>query len=194
MKKAKAIRRAVYRAPLPGRTLTLYGALIMLAWSVWECIIRVDAMDGVTKAYFRLAREQGTPLYDALRILWDTEEARRDILNPLILGLIALFALIVILLHRRWTPGFAFIPICVAAAFFHTSDSLIVRALNLFETMKLASCAAVAAGSGVKIVCALSRRKRERKRLLQHKQKNARLSHGTSRTLIPERVVPRRPR
>ena len=194
MKNAKAIRRAVYRTPLPGRTLTLLGALLMLAWSVWECAVRLDAMDGVTKAYFRLAREQGTPLGEALRVLWDTEEARKDLLNPAILGCVALFSLFALVLHRRWKPGFLCVPVCVAILFFHTSDIRIVRALNLFETMKLASCAAVAAGSGCKIVCALNRRRREHKRISEPERKNARLSHGNASTLIPERVVPRRPR
>lgn len=190
MNRKTALKRAVYKTPLPGRSFIMWGAIIMLVWAAWECVLRVDAMDGMTKAYFTLAREGEISVGRAIQIIWETPQARKDWLNPVYLCSIALLALCSLIFHRRWTPGFAIIPLCVCAAMYTTSDVALVRALNLFETAKIASTAAVALGEGANIACALKRRANASRRL---KQAQARPlpTHGTRRTLVPPRKRPR---
>lgn len=181
------LKRAVYCQPLAGRRWMAWGGLVMLIWALWEGMLRFDAMDGMTQAYFQLARSQGTPLMEALKIIWETPQARKDWLNIVYLALIAGLALATLALHRRWKPGFVLIPACVAVFLFHTGHSPLMQLMNLFEGLKAVACGMIAFGAGANIVCALSRLKQAQKRLAEEKKKSVRLAHGTSKTLIPAR-------
>ncbi|MBQ1257826.1 MAG: hypothetical protein IIX93_11220 [Clostridia bacterium] len=191
MKQKKALREYIYRKPLIGGKLVFLGALVMFIWSGWECILRYDAMDGMTKAYINLVKTYNIPVREAIQNIWNTPEAREDWLNILILGSIAVFALVSFFLSRFWKPGFLVIPVCVAIMFYHTSESMIVRTLNLFEGIKFVSALAVMSGESMNIYSALQRKRRFLKELKAGKKAPRRLpAHGTSKTLIPERKKP----
>ena len=187
MNRKAYLKHAVYRNPLPGRHWIYLGALVMLVWAVWEGVLRWDAMDGMSKAYVELVRRTGTPVSEAIKIIWQTPDARKDWLNLVYLTLIALFSLASLLCARRWKPGFLMIPTCIAVFLFHTSHVFLVQALNLFEVFKAGACGMIALGSTVNIISAERRMVVARKKLAEEKRRTAKLSHGTSRTLIPER-------
>ncbi len=191
MKQKKALREYIYRKPLTGGKLVLLGALVMFIWAGWECILRYDAMDGMTKAYMNLVKTHNIPVREAIQNIWDTPEAREDWLNIIILGAIAVFALFSFFFSRFWKPGFVIIPVCAMVMFYHTSDSLIVRTLNLFEGIKFVSAGAVIFGESLNIYSAFQRKRKFRKQLKVGKKAQRRLpAHGTSKTLIPERKKP----
>lgn len=187
MKQRKALREFIYRKPLAGGKLVLLGALIMFIWSGWECILRYDAMDGMTKAYMNLVKNNNIPIQEAIRTIWDTPEARQDWLNIITLAAIAVFALFSFFFSRFWKPGFIVIPACAIIMLYHTSDSLLVRTLNLFEGIKYVSAGAVIFGESLNIYSAFQRKRKFRKALKAGKKAPRRLpAHGTSKTLIPE--------
>ena len=191
MKQKKALREYIYRKPLIGGKLVFLGALVMFIWSGWECILRYDAMDGMTKAYMNLVKTHNIPIREAIQNILDTPEARADLMNIIVLGAIAVFALFAFFFSRFWKPGFLVIPVCALIMFYHTSDSLIVRTLNLFESIKFVSAGAVIAGESLSICSALQRKRKFRKQLKAGKSAPRRLpAHGTSKTLIPERKKP----
>lgn len=187
MKQRNALREYIYRKPLMGAKLVLLGALVMFIWAGWECILRYDAMDGMTKAYMNLVKTHNIPIREAIQNIWNTPEARADWMNIIILGAIAIFALFSFFFSRFWKPGFVIIPVCAMVMFYHTSDSLIVRTLNLFEGIKFVCAGAVILGEGMNIYSALLRKRKYKKQLKAGKAAKRRLpAHGTSRTLIPE--------
>lgn len=187
MKQRNALREYIYRKPLMGAKLVLLGALVMFIWAGWECILRYDAMDGMTKAYMNLVKTHNIPIREAIQNIWNTPEARADWMNIIILGAIAIFALFSFFFSRFWKPGFVIIPVCAMVMFYHTSDSLIVRTLNLFEGIKFVCAGAVILGEGMNIYSALLRKRKYKKQLKAGKAAKRRLPvHGTSRTLIPE--------
>jgi len=187
MKNKKALREFIYRKPLAGGKLVLLGALIMFIWSGWECILRYDAMDGMTKAYMNLVKNHNIPIREAIQTIWDTPEARQDWINIIVLAAIAVFALFSFFSSRFWKPGFLVIPVCASILFYHTSDSMLVRTLNLFETIKYVSVGAVMFGEGLNIYSALQRKRKFKKQLAAGRKTARRMpAHGTSKTLIPE--------
>lgn len=191
MKQRNALREYIYRKPLMGAKLVLLGTLVMFIWSGWECILRYDAIDGMTKAYMNLVKTHNIPIREAISNIWDTPEAREDLMNIIVLGAIAVFALFSFFFSRFWKPGFVIIPVCAMVMFYHTSDSLIVRTLNLFESIKYVSAGAVILGEGMNIYSALLRKRKFKKQLKAGKAAVRRLpAHGTSKTLIPERKKP----
>ncbi len=191
MKNKKALREFIYRKPLAGGKLILLGALVMFIWSGWECILRYDAMDGMTKAYMNLVKNYNIPIREAIKNIWDTPEARQDWINIIVLALIAVFALFSFFFSRFWKPAFLVIPVCAMILFYHTSESLIVRTLNLFESIKYVSAGAIIAGEGLNVYSALQRKRKFKKQLASGKRATRHLpAHGTSKTLIPERKHP----
>ena len=191
MKKNRALRAAIYRTPLPGGKLILLGALVMLIWAVWECAVRIDAMDGMTRAYFNLVKDGKLSLPDAFSNIWNTPKARQDWLNPAYLCLIALFSVIAVFLHNKWKTAFLFVPACVLILFYKPTDSLILSAFNLFEVIKFAAAGAVAVGNGMNVYAALHRRRMYIKRLKERerRRKLEACKHGRNpKTLIPQRL------
>ena len=184
MNRKADLDRAVYRRPLPGSKWVFLGSLLMFVWAVWEFVTRANAVDGVTRAYFELVRRFEISLRDALSVLWETPKARKSIVNLACLGAIAVFAAAGMIWGRKWRSGFFLIPACAAVFLFHTMENPWLQAINPFELMKTAACAGIWAGSGINIASALARRAAERKRLARPRR---RLSHGTEKTLIPER-------
>ena len=164
----------------------MLGALVMMVWAGWECVLRYDAMDGMTKAYMNLVKNNNIPLKEALKTIWETPEARKDWMNLIILAGIAVFALIPFFMSRYWKPGFLVIPACAAIMLYHTSDLVIIRALNLFETVKFASAGAIIFGESLNIHSALHRRRKYKKRLSASRKARRIPAHGTTKTLIPE--------
>ena len=71
-----------------------------------------EAVDGVTKAYFGLVREGDITLRRALENLWNTPEARSDLLSFVYLALTAVFSVVCLFLRKKWKAGFAIIPLC----------------------------------------------------------------------------------
>ncbi|MBR3927385.1 MAG: hypothetical protein IKJ65_00125 [Clostridia bacterium] len=187
MKNKKALKEYIYRRPLLGGKLVLLGALVMFIWSGWECILRYDAMDGMTKAYMNLVKTYNIPIREAIKNIWNTPEARQDWMNIIVLGSISLFGLFAFFFSRFWKPGFFIIPVCVLVMSYSTTDSLIVKTLNLFESIKYVSAGAVIAGEGLNIYSAFVRKHKYKKQLAQGRKAARRLpAHGTSKTLIPE--------
>lgn len=174
MKKNKALKEYIYRKPLLGSKLALLGALVMFLWAGWECLLRYDAMDGMTMAYMNLVKNNSIPLREAVETIWNTPEARQDWLNLIVLSSIAVFGLFTFFFSRFWKPGILVIPVCILIMFYHTSDSMIVRTLNLFEAVKLASAGAVVCGETLNIYSALQRKHRYKKQLAQ-KHRSTRL-------------------
>lgn len=185
----KALKNYVYRRPLTGSKLVFLGALAMMIWSVWECVIRVDSFDSIFGVTVRFMKEKGL-LREYIEELLHDPASRMELINPVILAAIFLFALIVFFSSRYWKPGFLAIPVCAAIMFFHTSDNMIVRTLNLFETIKFASAGAVIAGESMNIASALTRKRQYRKQITARKKERRLPSHGTRKTLIPERRHP----
>jgi len=201
MNKRKAIRRAIYITPLPGGRLIFLAAFIMLVWAVWECSVRIDAMDGMTEAYIRLVKQNSIPLKEAVKTIWETPEARKDWLNPLYLALIALFSVFCMIFRRKWYALFPFLPACVAIVFYQTSDSVVLNLFNLFETVKFASAAGLVFGGGLNAYAAYLRRRMYLKRLAErrrlakeralHAKKQKRLPapvKASAKTMIPKRT------
>ncbi len=187
MKNTKALKNYIYSRPLAGGKLVLLGALVMMVWAGWECVLRFDAMDGMTKAYMNLVKNNNIPLKEAIRTIWETPEARQDWMNLMVLSSIAVFALIPFFLSRYWKPGFLVIPACVVIMLYHTSDLVIIRTLNLFETVKFVSAGAVMLGEGLNITSALQRKRQYKKQLAASRKAHRRIPvHGSSKTLIPE--------
>ena len=182
----KALKNYVYRRPLTGSKLVFLGALAMMIWSVWECVIRVDSFDSIFGVTVRFMKEKGL-LREYIEELLHDPASRMELINPVILAAISLFALIVFFSSRFWKQGFLAIPVCAAIMFFHTSDNMIVRTLNLFETIKFASAGAVIAGESMNIASALTRKRQYRKQITARKKERRLPSHGTRKTLIPER-------
>lgn len=186
MKKNKALTNYIYRRPLIGSKLVFLGALAMMIWSVWECIVRVDSFDRIFGVTVRFMKEQGL-LKQYIQELLNDPGARMEILNPVILSGIALFALIVFFTSRYWKPAFLAIPLAALVMFFHTSENMIVRTFNLFETIKFASAGAIIGGEGLNIFSALTRRHKYYKQLKARRKTKSLPAHGTRKTLIPER-------
>ena len=186
MKNTKALKNYIYSRPLAGGKLILLGALVMMVWAGWECVLRFDAMDGMTKAYMNLVKNNDIPLKEALQTIWETPEARQDWTNLFVLSGIAVFALFPFFMSRYWKPGFLIIPACAAIMLYHTSDLVIIRTLNLFEAVKFASAGAVILGEGLNIHSALLRKRRYKKQLSQRKHTRRIPAHGSAKTLIPE--------
>lgn len=185
----KALKNYVYRRPLTGSKLVFLGALAMMIWSVWECVIRVDSFDSIFGVTVRFMKEKGL-LREYIEELLHDPASRMELINPVILAAISLFALIVFFSSRFWKPGFLAIPVCAAIMFFHTTGNMIFRTLNLFETIKFASAGAVIAGESMNIVSALTRKRQYRKQITARKKERHLSSHVTRKTLIPERRHP----
>lgn len=158
-KQKNAIRRA--SLVIKENRLILFGALIMLAWTLWEGAVRYEAVDGVTKAYFGLVREGDITLRRALENLWNTPEARSDLLSFVYLALTAAFSVVCLFLRKKWKAGFAIIPLCALVLAYRPATNPILRALNLFELIKDVSAVSVALGAAVNIVSAFPRRKKK---------------------------------
>ena len=184
MNRKTDLDRAVYRRPLPGSKWVFLGSLLMFVWAVWEFVTCANAVDGVTQAYFELVRRFEISWKEAFTVLWETPKARKSMVNLACLGAIAVFAAAGMLFGRRWKSGFFLIPACGFVFLFHTMENPWLQAINPFELMKTAACAGIWAGSGMNIFAALTRRAAEKKRLEEPRR---RLSHGTEKTLIPER-------
>ncbi|MBQ3079660.1 MAG: hypothetical protein IJC48_06665 [Clostridia bacterium] len=192
MKKNLLVKRAIYYMPLPGGKLVLLGAFAMLIWAIWECAVRLDAMDGMTKAYFNLVRDGKVTLTEAIENILNTPEAKKDWINPIILSAIALFSIFTMLFHGKWKMTFLYIPVCVLIFFYQTSDNMLVRFMNLFEVIKYGACGAIAAGSLWNTGSALYRR-REYFRRLKTRRDARRLQEGPrSRTMIPKKTSARK--
>ena len=158
-KQKNAIRRA--SLVIKENRLILFGALVMLAWTLWEGAVRYEAVDGVTKAYFGLVREGDITLRRALENLWNTLEARSDLLSFVYLALTAVFSVVCLFLRKKWKAGFAIIPLCALVLAYRPATNPILRALNLFELIKDVSAVSVALGAAVNIVSAFPRRKKK---------------------------------
>lgn len=187
MKNKKPLKEFIYRRPLSGGKLVLLGSLIMFIWSGWECILRYDAMDGMTKAYMNLVKTYNIPIREAIENIWNTPEARQDWINIIVLGAIAVFALFSFFFSRFWKPGFFVIPVCLLVMSYHTSNSLIVRTLNLFESIKYVCAGAMITGESLNIYSALVRKHKYKKRLAEGVKDPLQLPEGKKRkALIPE--------
>lgn len=138
----------------------LFGALVMLAWTLWEGAVRLEAVDGFAKAYFTLVKEGDITLRRALENLWNTPEARRDLLSFVYLALTAVFSVVSLLLRKRWKASFAILPLCVLVLIYRPATNPLLRALNLFELIKDVSAVSVAIGAGVNLVAAIPSRRR----------------------------------
>lgn len=158
-KQKNAIRRTSF--VIKENRLILFGALVMLAWTLWEGAVRYEAVDGVTKAYFGLVREGDITLRRALENLWNTPEARQDLLSFVYLALTAVFAIVCLCLRKRWRAGFAILPLCALVLTYRPATNPLLRALNLFELIKDVSAVSVALGAAVNIVSAFPRRRRK---------------------------------
>lgn len=165
--KLSAKRKKSLRVIIRENRLVLFGALAMLAWALWEGAVRLEAVDGITRAYFGLVKEGDIPLGRALENLWNTPEARHDLLSFVYLALIAVFSVFCLLLRKRWRAGLIMLPLCALVLTYQPATLPLLRALNLFELMKDASAIAVALGAATNIVSALAahrRRRRSKKR------------------------------
>ena len=207
MKNKRALKQYVRSRSFPGEKFILLGALAMLLWAFWECAIRFDLAVDYVKSHYRYVEKGVLTLRQVLEINLYTAETYSTVIVPLILACIALFAVIVILLHDHWVPSFFIIPVAVLIMFFHTSDSVFVRILNMFEGIKFASCGVVIGGQVLNTASAIYRIRGYRKRLREKERKRLAAGkhtrpapqkadimlpppapkHGTTGTLIPER-------
>ncbi len=142
--------------------LLLFGALAMLAWTLWEGAVRLEAVDGITKAYFALVKEGDITLGRALENLWNTPEARRDLLSFVYLALTAMFSVFCLLMRRHWKAGLAILPLCALVLSYRPATNPLLHALNLFELIKDVSVAAVALDAAANIVSPLLERRKQR--------------------------------
>lgn len=187
MKNKKALKEFMYRQPLMGGKLVLLGALVMFIWAGWECILRYDAMDGMTRAYINLVKTYNIPIREAIENIWNTPEARQDWINIIVLASISVFALISFFLSRFWKPGFIIIPMCILVMSYSTTESLIVKTLNLFESIKYLSAGAVMTGEALNIFTAVHRKRLYKKQLSAGKKSRRRLPvQSASKNLLPE--------
>lgn len=195
MKNRKALRRYIYKTPLPGGNIIILGAALLLVWAVWEFAIRYEGAVAVWKGQYQLV-EDGYITYEIMiKNILKVPETKNALIIPVVLALIAVFSILTMLFHARWFPAFWVIPLCTLVIFYHTSDSFILRILNLFEAVKLYAGLAVIGGETLNLVVAFSRRftykkrLRERERMrLEARRRNRPTAHGSGITLIPERI------
>ncbi len=176
--KLSAKRKKSLRVVIRENRLVLFGALAMLAWTLWEGAVRLEAADGITQAYFALVKEGDITLGRALENLWHTPDARRDLLSFVYLALIAVFSVFCLLLRKRWRAGFVMLPLCALVLTYQPATIPLLRALNLFELIKDASAIAVALGAAANIGSALAVRRRQRR----SKKRRAAIQSARKRT------------
>ena len=145
------INRVLKSKRFTGSRLVLLGALCVLLWAISEWFIRWDAMDGLWKAYFNLAKKNDIPLLSAVKNLWDTKEARKDLIVLAFLALSAVFSAAVIVFHdfRRITI-FTLIASAGIAAY-DPYRSIWPLIFNLSTITRLGGCALMAVGSAIKL-------------------------------------------
>lgn len=195
MKNRKLLKRCIYKTPLPGGNIIILGAALMLIWAVWEFAIRYEGAVAVWKGQYQLVKD-GHITYDImLQNILKVPETKNALMVPVVLALIGLLAVATLLFHARWVPAFFIIPLTALVLFYHTSNSFILRVLNLFETVKLYAAIGVIAGETLNVITALRRRHVLMKRLqekararLEAKRRRRPTTHGTGVTLIPERL------
>lgn len=195
MKNRKQLKRYIYRTPLPGGNIIILGAALMLVWAVWEFAIRYEGAVAVWKGQYQLV-EDGYITYDVMiKNILKVPETKNALMVPVVLALIAVFSIITLLCHARWVPAFFIIPVSALIIFYHTSNSWVLRVLNLFESVKLYSALGIIAGETLNAAVALKRRyacirrlrERERARLEAQRRRRP-TTHGTGMTLIPKRL------
>lgn len=201
MARKSALKRAIYRTPLPGWQFIFWGTLAMLAWAVWEFTVRWDAMDGMTKVFFGLVEDGTITLKNALERIWDEPKARADWINLIYLAACALFALIAHFVKRRFAPCFIIIPGCVMIAYYRIDGSAIASMLNLFTIIRCGAACLIALGASLNIITYYKRRaaynrriKQKRAERLSTEAKRRRLLDSRASSLLPKRAIDRNDR
>lgn len=195
MAKKSALKRAVFKTPLPGWQFIFWGTLAMLAWAVWEFTVRWDAMDGMTKVFFGLVEDGTITLKNAMERIWDEPAARADWINLIYLAACALFAFFAHISKRKFAPCFIIIPGCVMIASYGIDGSAIASMLNLFNTIRCGAACAIALGASLNIIAYYKRRADYKRRLKQKRAerlsaeaRQRRLLDSRASSLIPRRV------
>ena len=191
----KYIRGKLRGARVNGSWLTLLGCLMLLIWAFGEFIIRYDAMDGIMEAYFRLVKKGEVGLWTALKNLWETEEARKDLLTMLLVALSGVCSALGILTSQ--TRGAAVPVLIFAAALLAFNPYSTLLAVILNYSVRIAGCAVTIAGSVIKLVSIKTKKleagaKYDRLNAPKQEARVPVSSNDTAATLLPKRTVNRR--
>ena len=175
-----------------GAGLILLGCIALLVWSVSELVTRVDAMDGMVMAYFKLVKNGDITLMTALQNLADSPEALKDLWTPVYLLGVALLSLLFSLMNGRRASLYTALPLVLMVLLTGPGGTIFRPLLTVSFIVKAASAALVIIGctftfTDVRVQKKLISRK-YRKLLKKQSARDGAIAHGRKNTLIPERT------
>ena len=175
-----------------GAGLILLGCIALLVWSVSELVTRVDAMDGMVMAYFKLVKNGDITLMTALKNLADSPEALKDLWTPVYLLGVALLSLLFSLMNGRRASLYTALPLVLMVLLTGPGGTIFRPLLTISFIVKAASAALVIIGctftfTDMRVQKKLISRK-YRKLLKKQSARDSAIAHGRKNTLIPERT------
>ncbi len=185
------VRKKLKAKTLPGSELVLCGALVLLIWALGDFLTRLDAMDGLLKVELNRIQQGRSTLSDTLSDIWSEPEARRDFLTLIVLAFSCLLGVFGIITYRMCT-GMATLVGGVIVLFYDPTRSLILKLVNYNTYVRFAACAILIAGSLIKIVYVIAKKRKyyaiyDNKHRPEAQERIPINSNGSSKTLIPVR-------
>ncbi len=173
-----------------GCELVLSGAIILLIWALGDLITRWDAMDGLIKVLYGMVKDGVITAGEAIGRVRNEKEALRDLFTLLYLALAALLGLMCVLTHKAKT-GYFSLAVGLAAFLYEPYTSFLARALNYTVLLQYLGCGLLIAGSALKTLLTLSKKRAlrlqyERKHPLKADRRKPLSAVGNAKTLIPE--------
>lgn len=138
---------------ITGRRMVFWGAVMLLAWAVYELAIRFEEMVTWLSPVYSLVQQGKITFMDYLRELnW------LRLQTHLFLLLCACFAIFALLARKGLITGILSIPIAVLLIIFSLGSTPLMSA-NLWQKLKLIPLALIGAGSLLKVIGGLSKDK-----------------------------------
>lgn len=175
-----------------GAGLILLGCIVLLIWSVSELVTRVDAMDGMVMAYFKLVKNGDITLMTALKNLADSPEALKDLWTPVYLLGVALLSLLFSLMNGRRASLYTALPLTIMVLLTGPGGTIFTPLFTVPFVVKAASAALIVVGCAFTVTDMRVQKKliarRYRKLAKKQAARDVAIAHGRKNTLIPERT------
>lgn len=132
-----------------GRRMVFFGALALLAWSVYELSIRVEEMTIWLTPVFSLVREGKLGFFDYFsRVPW------HRLTTHLFLLVCALFSLAALFTRKRLLPLLFYVPIAILLIVFSLGSTPLMGA-NLWQKLKMLPLVLIGLGSALVFAASL---------------------------------------
>ena len=138
-----------------GRRMAFWGALLLLAWAVYELAIRLEEMVTWLSPVYSLVQQGKITFLDYLRELnW------LRLQTHLFLVLCAIFAIFALLARKGIITAILAIPMAILLIIFSLGSTNLMS-LNLWQKLKLIPLVLIGAGSMLRALGGLVRKKQE---------------------------------